>query len=352
MSEDKKSTGVRYYQAGDILFHEKDVAKSLFIIQKGQVRLYKPKGKGFVDLAILRNGEVLGEMSYFDEKSKRRNCSAQSVGKSEIVEISFSAFDKAMSNLNPWFKTIITTFASRLNKANDKIKGLESNSVGFGKDGKASDYVFFHNSDILRSLSILYLGITVHGEEKEGGHEIHLDKLKFYLFEVFTLSEIKWEELLLLYSQEGFLQVLKDDKNLNKIIRINRPETLKTISIFLNAQRRVDEDKQIVISNRCQTLLQEILDQLILKEQEGDKEVVDLSLILEDLQLRNENISEGDLEDAVDAGICEDVLINDSGRLTTTINFTRLSRILPGIKMMNAVKRANEKKARDGKKSY
>jgi len=123
-------SGLRTLKQGEVLFSAGEVATSLYIIQQGQLRLYLPKGRGFVEIAVLRAGEVIGEMGYFDEKNPRRSCSASANVTTLIVEISYPAFSKTMDGLNPWFKTIITTLVKRLKTANDKIKRLES-SVGF-----------------------------------------------------------------------------------------------------------------------------------------------------------------------------------------------------------------------------
>jgi CRP-like cAMP-binding protein len=69
VAEQKKS-GLKVLQSGQVLFHEGEVATSMYIIQKGQIRLFRPKGKGFIELAVLRAGDVLGEMSFFDPNSK------------------------------------------------------------------------------------------------------------------------------------------------------------------------------------------------------------------------------------------------------------------------------------------
>ena len=53
-------SGLIKYSPGDVLFNQNDPADCLYIIQKGQIRLFIPKGRGFVDLAILRTGEVIG----------------------------------------------------------------------------------------------------------------------------------------------------------------------------------------------------------------------------------------------------------------------------------------------------
>ena len=73
-----KKSGLRRLKPGEVLFNEKEAADSLFIIQEGQIRLYLHKGKGYVEIGILRAGEVIGEMGYFDEKNPRRSCSASS----------------------------------------------------------------------------------------------------------------------------------------------------------------------------------------------------------------------------------------------------------------------------------
>ena len=66
----QKKSGIVTLAPGQILFNEGDKADSMYIIQKGQMRLFRPKGKGFVEIAVLRSGEVLGEMAYFDPDAK------------------------------------------------------------------------------------------------------------------------------------------------------------------------------------------------------------------------------------------------------------------------------------------
>jgi CRP-like cAMP-binding protein len=130
-------SGLRELKPGEILFNDSEPADSLFIIQKGQIRLFKPKGKGFIEIGVLRAGEVIGEMAFFDEdgSGKKRSCSAAALTPVEVVEISFLAFGKTMQSLNPWFKTIINTLATRLRKANTRIKELEDNqTANYGKN--------------------------------------------------------------------------------------------------------------------------------------------------------------------------------------------------------------------------
>ena len=348
----QKKSGIKTYNPGDVLFHENDAATSLFIIQKGQVRLYRPKGKGFVDLAILRAGEVIGEMAYFDEKSRRRSCSAAAIVTTEVIEISFNAFAKTMQGLNPWFKTIINTLADRLRKTNEKVKALETNSVGFGKEGKVADYVFYHTVDVMKILSTMYLVFKNHGEEKDGRWELHLNKLKFYLFDVFNVPEIKFEEFMNLLKSEHYMTIGKDEDGLPKILQIEDIDQFRSIVVFFNTQRRVEDSKKLNISNKCERFLRAIMEQFIAKGIDKPKWQCDISMILEDFKTRNVPITDEDLRDAIDAGLAEDILVGDGNKLTSVINYEKLKKVFPAIQMMNAIKRVNESKASDGKKSY
>ena len=147
----QKKSGLKIVSPGQVLFNEGDEAVSMFIVQKGQLRMYRPKGKGFVEIAVLRAGEVLGEMSYFDPETNKRNASAAAITYTEVIEVSYNAVEKTMATLNPWFKTLINTLATRLRKSNERIKALENNSVGF-----SGEFKFFQSADIVKILSLLF----------------------------------------------------------------------------------------------------------------------------------------------------------------------------------------------------
>lgn len=340
----QKKSGIRTFQPGEVLFNENDPATSLFIIQKGQVRLYRPKGRGYVDLAILRSGEVIGEMAYFDEKSRRRSCSAAAIVSTDVIEISFVAFAKTMEGLNPWFKTIINTLADRLRKTNERVKELESNSVGFGAGGKVADYVFFHTTDILRALATIYLTFIAHGEKLETGqYQVHMNKLKFYLFDVYNVPEIKFEEFLNILKEEHYVEMAKDDDGLPKNLRCRNPDQFRAISVFMNQQKLIEDEKKLKISPKCERFLSAIVTQL--KAADKPKAMADISAIMADFKERNVPITDEDLKDAVKAGLAEDILVGEGNKLTSVINIDKLRKVLPAIRMQNAIKRVNDQKA-------
>lgn len=344
----EKKSGIKTFNAGEVIFAQGDPADSLFIIQSGQIRLYLPKGRGFVDLAILRAGEVIGEMAYFDESASRRSCSAAAIMTTQVIEISFKAFGKTMEGLNPWFKTIIHTLADRLRKTNDKVKSLESNSIGFGKEGKVGDYVFFHNTDVLKLLSLFYLGFKTHGEKKEGYMELHLNKLKFYMMDIFSLPEIKYEEFFNLLANEGFVKVAHDEDGLPKLIQIRDIESIRSIMVFINMQRSMDESKQLKISTKCERILQKIVNQLMARLEKSTEAQADLSAILAEFKDEGTPMSEEDIKDAVDAGLVGDVMVGEKNNLSVTVHFDKLKKVFPSLRFSNAIKRLNESKAAKG----
>lgn len=341
----EKKSGIKTIQPGEVLFKENDAAESLYIIQKGQIRLYRPKGRGFVDLAILRSGEVIGEMAYFDDKASRRSCSAAAIITTEVIEISFKAFAKTMSGLNPWFKTIINTLADRLRKTNEKVKSLESNSIGFGKGGAVGDYVFFHSADIVKLLSTYYLVFKCHAEKKEDCFEIHMNKLKFYLLDVYNIQEVKFEEFNHLLRKEGMLEIDLDHDKLPKLMKVKNVDSFRAMLVFFNTQRLTEDAKKIIISEKCQKFLKAIIDSLTLKGIVDEKAEVDISEILDGFKAKNEPITDEDLRDAIDAGLADDIMVGKGNRLSSTIQYSRVKKLYPAIKMMNAIKRVNESKA-------
>jgi CRP-like cAMP-binding protein len=348
---EKKKSGLRTVLQGETLFRENDPAGSLYIIQSGQIRLFRPKGKGFVEIAILRAGEVIGEMAYFDEKSRRRSCSASAIIKTQIVEISFQAFEKTMSGLNPWFKTIINTLANRLRQTNERVKALETNSVGFGAKGKVADYVFFHNIDVIKILSTLYLAFKAHGVKADNGKfRLHLNQFKFYLFEVYTIPEIKFEEFFNILQSDHFIKLTKDDDGLPKVIEILNPEDFRSMVVFLNSQRLSEDSKKLKISNKCERLLSRIIEQINVKGGTSPKEVVDISVILDDFKERGVPIAQEDLCDAITAGLTEDIMVGSNNKLTSVVSIERLRKIFPAIRMDNSIKRVNEEKSNSSQK--
>lgn len=116
----------RSFKPGENLFHEGQPSQSLFVIKKGTVVIRKRRGSGFIDLAKVFENEVLGEVSFFDRNP--RSASAIALTEVEVIEIPFDGLEKVYSTLPDYLRTIISSLAERLRRANDRIRKFEEAS--------------------------------------------------------------------------------------------------------------------------------------------------------------------------------------------------------------------------------
>ena len=328
------------FKQGDILFNEKDKAEALYIIKEGQIRLFRPKGKGFVEIAVLRKGEVIGEMAYFDEKQARRSCSASALVNTKVIEIGFNSFGKAIKNLNPWFKTIIFTLADRLRDSNDLVKNLESNSLSYGGI-KSGEYKFFSYSDLVKLLNYFLIVFKGHGEKCEEGYKISRKNLKYHLLDVFNFPETKMEEFIKIMEGLNCLQVLEDEKkNPNIFVLVNQGFFKETL-MFIDEQRRLEQNKRLNIPPRSEAFMAKILEELQETEQEpkGTFEV-DLIKMCEDFKAKKKPIGKEDFSVIVSQGLAQEV-VEGKG----TVDIEKIKSIYPVIKFNNIIEKINEEKA-------
>jgi CRP/FNR family transcriptional regulator, cyclic AMP receptor protein len=362
-TDSKGKSGLKVLKSGEVLFQDGAHADSLYIIQKGQLRLYKPKGKGFIELAVLRTGEVIGEMAFFDDGdgARRRSCAASAMVETEVIEISFAAFGKTMNSLNPWFKTIINTLATRLRKANLKIKELETNStsLNYGQ-GKVSGYEFLKNSEILKILSTLYLVFKCHGEKDDVGITLHRKTIDLYTEEIYSIQEAKLDAIIFTLKDLGWMDIVDDQDKMPKLYILKNLEHLRSLFNFYSTEKHVADDKKMKISQNCEVLLEKMLQYApknplvdiphMKKGDEFDKPMSRftqryvLNPIIDEFKSRNLPISPEYLEDARSIGITGELVITE-GKVMIETDFLKLQKMYPIIKFVGVLNRLNREKS-------
>lgn len=342
----KAKSGLMTLPAEMILFHEGDVASSLYIIQKGQLRLFRPKGKGYIELAVLHPGEVIGEMAYFDDNNRGRSCSAITITETEVVEISFEAFGKAIGGLNPWFKTIVHTLANRLRKANLTIKELEINSVGLSYgDPKNRTYHFFRGIDVVRLLSIIALLAKGFGHpNNNGGVMIPYNLITYYSLDIFGIHEAKLLEFLELLKKFRHVEIGKESKTDRKVVIINKVDEVRDLLTFYNTQRILSDDKKLKIGDKSQYILEEVMEQMKLRPSAREKGKSNITKAFEDLSLRRIDCFPSDLDELVKAGFLDEPVIGENNILTCDVYLKRVRKAIHFIRISNAIKDINKRK--------
>ena len=328
------------FRQGDILFNEKDKAQALYIIKEGQIRLFRPKGKDFVEIAVLRKGEVIGEMAYFDENQSRRSCSASALVNTKVIEIGFSSFGKAIKNLNPWFKTIIFTLADRLRDSNDLVKSLESNSLSYGGI-KPGEYKFFSYADLVKLLNYFLIIFKGHGEKIEEGYKLSRNSLKYHILDVFNFPESKMEEFIKIMEGFNSIQVLEDEKKNPNIFVLTNQDFFKESLKFIDEQRRLEKNKRLNIPPRSEAFMAKILEQFKETEQEPEGTFeVDLNKICEGFKEKKLPIGKEDFSIIVSQGLAQEV-VEGKG----SVEIEKIIKIFPVIKFNNRIEKINEEKA-------
>jgi CRP-like cAMP-binding protein len=355
-------SGIRVLKPGEILFNEAEVADSLFIIQKGQVRLFKPKGKGFVELAVLRSGEVIGEMAYFDEdgSGKKRSCSASAITPVEIIEISFVAFGKTMQSLNPWFKTIINTLVTRLRKTNTRIRELEDNQASVSYGGKHTGYEFMKPIEVMRILGTLFLVFKAHGELKQQAFQVNRKTLTLYTQDMYQIMEVKLESIMGLLVHLGWMEIIDDEDKSPNVILLKNVEIIRQLFIFYNSERHLPDEKKMKVGDKCEMIIAQILakaSSIPLIDIPNLKVIDDvapkftkyyrLTPILNEFKEKKILVNADHLDDGKNIGLFGEVVMKD-GDVLVEIDFPKVQKIYPIIRFMNAIKKSNQEKGSAG----
>ncbi len=119
----------RHFKDNEIVFSEHEPGHELHIIQKGKIKITKIVDNNEVLLAVLKPGDIFGEMAILENKP--RNATAISFDESELLAISKSNFE-VMVKANPQLGTkLITLLSERIWKAYRQLANiLISNPLG------------------------------------------------------------------------------------------------------------------------------------------------------------------------------------------------------------------------------
>jgi signal transduction histidine kinase len=98
--------------AGEILFTEGSTGDQAYVIQEGQIEIYKSVGKREVLLAVRGPGEVIGEMSLLD--AVPRNASGRARTDCKLVAITHEQLDRLLSSSSSAAITMLHTITDRL----------------------------------------------------------------------------------------------------------------------------------------------------------------------------------------------------------------------------------------------
>lgn len=121
------------YKDGDVIVEEGSESRVMYIIQSGNVKVVKGHGKMETALAILKEGDIFGEMSLLD--AKPRSATVKAMGDARVLAIDHEMFLKrvrvdptlalrVLRQMGHRIRTLNTKLSSALDRLEEIPEGL------------------------------------------------------------------------------------------------------------------------------------------------------------------------------------------------------------------------------------
>ncbi len=254
---------IRVFKAGEVLFEEGSTGRELFIIQQGRVGVYKDTADGKIELAIIENGGLIGEMALLDELP--RSATVKALDDVRVLVINQLVFQSVFKSTPAWLQSIIKIVVSRLRDANkrvdqsalrDKVRGL---------------------------ISLILLLLPAHKKEPENHTAIDYNLVISEGFFVSRLRKKEIEKILEQLSRKEILQIDSENQRNSRSILIKDLEVLHLYNEYLLLKSQKKTFKECSISEESITFLSNIAYVAQKSGQETDEGTVLMkSALLED----------------------------------------------------------------------
>lgn len=169
----------RVVKENEILFRLGEPAECMYIVRKGTLRVFIPKGADEeVPLAVLKDGAIVGEMAFFDNKP--RSASVKAIAPTEITEITRADFDRLLTQVPKWVVTMMQSLSGRLRQTNERLQALEAASAPStaGRDDGLLPRQTHPFQHVIRVLRLAVLLLSKDGQKDAGGVALALDRLE------------------------------------------------------------------------------------------------------------------------------------------------------------------------------
>jgi ActR/RegA family two-component response regulator len=111
-TEAQQAYKLRTISANEFLFHQDEVAHSVFLVKSGELVAIKKNGDQSTILGKILPGEFVGEMAHINNDV--RSASVQATTNCELIEISRDSLDTILMTKPAWAKALIATLSKRL----------------------------------------------------------------------------------------------------------------------------------------------------------------------------------------------------------------------------------------------
>lgn len=116
------SHSILSFEAGDVIFKDGDMRRYLYIVQKGQIAIFKETKTGErISLGLIGSGEYLGETGLLDGKLAHATW-AVALTDLELIAIPAELILEQIKSVPPWMISLTRGMAQKLRHMNDLVR--------------------------------------------------------------------------------------------------------------------------------------------------------------------------------------------------------------------------------------
>lgn len=314
--------GVKKLAKGDILFREGDPSDAMYVIKAGRIAITKAKGAGEIILAEKVNGEMLGEMAFFDNKP--RSAGAKAIADSEVIALPFASLHAQFKTFPEWLKAMVKTINNQMRDANTRIKNLEQATKG--------EEEMFPPHMITRLCAIISLVGFKSGEKPaEGpGMLIPYSVLREYCIQIFQQPTNKLDKIMEVLQALGLMKV-EDIGEGKKRVTILNHKTITDFTDWYNKYLFTEEAKRITVEEKELPTLKALVF-YGKKATPDDKGIVKVSLTdMQNNSMKDLNhlFSVNEADPLSEKGLVQEKASEQGGVLTMKFKLSDVESILP-----------------------
>ena len=106
-------------KSGEILFSEGDSSSQMYFLKSGKMKAVKKHANKDVELGTIIEGELLGEVSFFDKKP--RTATVIAIEDCDLAIIPSEKFQKIFDDLPSWYQALTVTLIKRIRRTDEDL---------------------------------------------------------------------------------------------------------------------------------------------------------------------------------------------------------------------------------------
>jgi hypothetical protein len=137
MTQDPFKKLIVHRRAGDTIYNEGDLGSEMYVVQSGEVRLFRVRDGAQHDLAVMEKGDFFGELAVLE--GLPRTSSASAVCDVDLIEINSATFDRMIRANIEIAVRMLRKLSNRLQEANRQLEAYtQATGAAAGADAAAA----------------------------------------------------------------------------------------------------------------------------------------------------------------------------------------------------------------------